>query len=99
MPAKPVSFHPDAVQETIAACDWYRERSRAASSAFLHEVEIAVRWIGTSPQRWPVGPSGTRHFPLRKFPYSVIYVEGEEIIHILAIAHGRRRPGYWKDRS
>ncbi len=37
-------------------------------------------------------------FPLSRFPYAVIYKENSTMIWILAVAHGHRRPGYWKER-
>jgi hypothetical protein len=35
---------------------------------------------------------------LAKFPYSVIYKEKDEVILIVAVAHAKRRPGYWRGR-
>jgi plasmid stabilization system protein ParE len=35
---------------------------------------------------------------LKTYPYAVVFREGEEEILILAIAHGKRRPGYWRKR-
>jgi hypothetical protein len=36
---------------------------------------------------------------LRRFPYLIVFREGMEGIEIVAVAHGRRRPGYWRDRA
>jgi hypothetical protein len=33
-----------------------------------------------------------------RFPYHVIYLEMATHIRILALAHDRRKPGYWKGR-
>jgi hypothetical protein len=35
---------------------------------------------------------------MRDFPYSVIFQEKGEAILIIAVAHAKRRPGYWKAR-
>jgi hypothetical protein len=35
---------------------------------------------------------------LRKFPYLIVYRQAEEGIEIVALVHGRRRPGYWRER-
>jgi hypothetical protein len=32
------------------------------------------------------------------FPYSVIFQEKEDIVLIVAVAHAKRRPGYWRGR-
>jgi plasmid stabilization system protein ParE len=39
-----------------------------------------------------------RHAPVKRFPYHVVYLEAESTIRILAVAHERRKPGYWKSR-
>lgn len=39
-----------------------------------------------------------RSLPLRSFPYVVIYQIGPDSLVINAIAHQRRRPGYWAKR-
>jgi toxin ParE1/3/4 len=41
---------------------------------------------------------GTRKFLLRRFPYAVVYRITESAIQVIAVAHGRRRPSYWKSR-
>jgi hypothetical protein len=35
---------------------------------------------------------------LRRFPFAIVYREKQDAIQILAIAHGHRRPKYWKRR-
>jgi|SRR5579872_2457094 len=41
---------------------------------------------------------GTRRIVLRRFPYLVVFRETTSGIEIIAVVHGRRRPGYWRDR-
>jgi plasmid stabilization system protein ParE len=98
MAAKPVLFHPQAAAEYEAAFDWYFERSALAASKFVSELNTAVEMIADGPQRWPSHIHGTRKFNLRRFPFIVVYQETSSSIQILAVAHGRRRPGYWKER-
>jgi len=57
-----------------------------------------MRAVAASPRRWPNYLHGTRKYVLDRFPYSVVYRELPSVIQVLAIAHGRRRPGYWKNR-
>ena len=33
-----------------------------------------------------------------RFPYVIFYAEYPERVHVLAVAHTSRRPGYWKKR-
>ncbi len=47
-----------------------------------------------APVRLPV-----RRVIVDRFPYAVVYRREREAIHILAIAHLRRRPNYWRRRE
>jgi plasmid stabilization system protein ParE len=98
MPPTPVEFHPEAIAEAVAAANWYRERSPRAGEAFLFEIDHAVDRIAEAPEAWPPYLYGTHRFLLRRFPFSVVYRRISNTIQIIALAHGRRRPGYWKGR-
>ena len=95
---KPLQFHLAAVEEAEAAVLWYGERSKSASSAFLAELERAFEFIPQRPETWPASILGTLRFLLRRFPFAIVYRVSEESIQIVAVAHGKRRPGYWKKR-
>jgi plasmid stabilization system protein ParE len=98
MAAKVVEFHDGAAEDIKNAVAWYGERSSKAAGDFIHEVEQAVRAIGEAPERWPKGKNNTRRFILWRFPFTIIYSEGERVITIWAVAHGSRRPEYWHHR-
>jgi len=96
--AKRLDIHPAALEELKSALVWYLERSEAAANNFAGELDAAIDLVVNSPRRWPGGEHGTRKFVLQRFPFAVIYRETEASIQVLAIAHGHRRPGYWKKR-
>ncbi|MFQ5683975.1 MAG: type II toxin-antitoxin system RelE/ParE family toxin [Candidatus Binatia bacterium] len=98
MAQRPVDVHPEAVAEAQAAYQWYRKRNETAAEAFLVELDRAVKLISDGPITWPVFLHGTRHFLLRRFPFSVVYREVSEVIQVVAVAHARRKPGHWKGR-
>jgi toxin ParE1/3/4 len=98
MASKEVEFHEEASLEYEAAFEWYLERSEAAAARFAGELSRAVAKIAEAPQRWPVGKTGTRKFFLSRFPFVIVYRELPSTIQVLAVAHGHRRPGYWKKR-
>ena len=93
-----VRLHPDAIAEASAAYEWYAERNLSAANAFIAELDHAISQIQTHPERWTMHFHGTRKFLFRRFPYEVIYRIADSAIQIIAVAHGRRRPGYWKSR-
>jgi plasmid stabilization system protein ParE len=98
MAAKPLAIHPAALAEFKSAVTWYLEQSETAANKFVGELDRAIDLMLAGPQCWPIGDWGTCKFALCHFPYAVIYRERKSDIQVLAIAHGHRQPGYWKDR-
>ncbi|MFH1630177.1 MAG: type II toxin-antitoxin system RelE/ParE family toxin [Pseudomonadota bacterium] len=98
MSSRKIDVHPEAVAEARAAAEWYRERSDSAANAFLAEIDHAIERISRGPEVWPLYVQGTRRFLLHRFPFSVVYREVLGNIQIVAVAHAKRRPGYWKRR-
>jgi plasmid stabilization system protein ParE len=80
------------------AYDWYFERNPDAAASFIREIEVALATISDTPFIWPSHIEGTRRCMLRRFPFSIVYRVKESNILIVAFAHGRRRPGYWRNR-
>jgi plasmid stabilization system protein ParE len=94
-----VEFHPGAQAELADARSWYRERSQIAARAFVTEVTRALRRISENPKAWPRTRSNEHRFVFKRFPYSIIYRIRCDEVFITAIAHHRRRPGYWRRRT
>jgi plasmid stabilization system protein ParE len=78
---------------------WYAERSAIAAEAFRAEVFETIELLSTNALMWPKGTDGTRQCLLHHFPYTVVYSIKNNIVTVLAIAHQRRQPGYWRERS
>jgi plasmid stabilization system protein ParE len=98
MAVKLLDLHPAALEEWKSAVAWYLERNETAAVNFVAELDHAVDLIAASPGRWPKGLRGTRRFVLQRYPFAIIYRERAADIQIVAIAHGHRRPSYWKNR-
>ncbi|HEY5870936.1 MAG TPA: type II toxin-antitoxin system RelE/ParE family toxin [Candidatus Tectomicrobia bacterium] len=41
---------------------------------------------------------GTRRYLFPHFPFSLVYRVRDEEIEIVAVAHHRKQPGYWRSR-
>lgn len=93
-------FHPHALAEYEAAAVWYAARSIDAALSFTAIVDAAIDGVCELPSAWPPWPgrADVRRRVLQRIPYSVIYLPHDEAITIVAIAHHRRRPGYWLRR-
>ena len=98
MDPRPIELHPDAIDEARAARLWYAERSSVAADAFMAELDQAIDKICEGPERWGPYLHGTRRYLLKRFPYLVVYRERPRELQVIAVAHAKRRPGYWRHR-
>ena len=95
---KTVRVEPEAKQELAAAAVWYEQRREGLGRELLAEVD-ARRLAGEgAPPR-----SGTRRAPRQRAGTTGVSVRGRvhrfgPVIRVIAIAHERRRPGYWHGR-
>ena len=95
--------HPEAVAEFDAAVGWYEEREPGIGLRFVDCTEQARKDISQWPSAAPsfmIAEDGTviRSKSVRGYPYRVIYSVEPDSIFILAYAHDRREPGYWRGR-
>ena len=96
-----VVVHDDASRELEEDAAWYEHREAELGSDLLEESTRALVTISEAPRVWPlVGRSHTiRRFHLTRFPYTVFYLVHEDELRILAFAHMRKKPGYWRSRT
>lgn len=92
------SIHPEAEAEFEAATNFYDGREEGLGNEFSIEVFAAIDLIIEFPDAWSKFTYRTRRFLCDRFPYSIIYGHTDEEITIYAVAHQKRKPGYWKDR-
>lgn len=92
---------PEAEEELRQAMLWYGERRAGLGVEFLGHVESALEDITSAPHRWPAWEHDAtyRRFVLRRFPYIVFYEVRGTTIEVVAVAHARREPGYWRSRT
>ena len=88
---------PAALEEVREAVAYYN-RERPGLGEDFREVDSTRDRIERSPQLWPPVSKRARMCRTKRFPYLVIYVRLETEIVVVAVMHGSRRPGYWKDR-
>jgi toxin ParE1/3/4 len=90
--------------ELVDAARRYEQEREGLGDAFLKQMDRAVAIILAAPERWPLARGvsilrGARRYPVHRFPYGVIYrLIGDGTVEIVAIAHNKRRPGYWGSR-
>ena len=89
-----------AREEFAAAVRWYEEQRPGLGGEFFDAVVHATSLIQAQPEIGASSPDHrTRRVLVQRFPYQVVYrVSADEIV-IVAIAHLKRQPGYWKRRA
>jgi plasmid stabilization system protein ParE len=95
MSSRHVDIHAEAIAEARL---WYREKSGSAAAAYFAALDLAVAAIAENPEMWPWYAHGTRRYILHRFPFYLVYRETADRLELIAVAHGRRKPGYWKNR-
>ena len=94
---------PEAVDELAEAAEWYRTQWPGLEMEFLTEVRRVLPLIETSPASFPrlldlPADLVIRRALLPRFPYAVVFMDLGMGVRVLAVAHGKRRPGYWLNR-
>ena len=102
--SKPFRAQDEAAQELDYAARWYEERRPGLGPRFLASLDATLDRVRRFPRAGAAVPGVTpdllvRRAPIKGFPYHVVYLETAEAIHILAVAHDKRRPAYWLHRA
>src|SRR5262245_1897764 len=81
------------------AVHYYESIGRDLAAGFLDAFEEAVALIARMPHAWSyyLRSHSVRFVKVHHFPYLLIYVVDDSIVTILAVAHERRRPFYWRN--
>ena len=93
-----LEFHPEATQELDDAAEWYLGRSTKAAQEFAFSIRNAMSEIQNQPARFAMIHGGLRTYRMLRFPFQIIFRIDLKSIFIVAIAHAKRKPGYWHER-
>lgn len=95
---KDVRFLEEALEEFLDQVAYYEERKKGLGERFRLAVQAATTLAATHPKLGSPWKLRTRRVFPKEFKFSVVYrVEPEELV-VLAVAHFRRRPTYWRRR-
>jgi toxin ParE1/3/4 len=97
------SLHPAAQQELLAEIEYLENKESGLGESFFSEVERRVRQATRFPasgapvlgfeERYDV-----RSFIVRTFPAAIVTASINGELVVIAVAHTRRAPEYWKSR-
>ena len=77
---------------------FYNEEQPGLGLSFSRNVRSAIEKITEFPQAWPKLGRKFRKCQVERFPFIIVYAIQESQIVVIAVAHQKRRPGYWKNR-
>ena len=101
---KPVRFNEFAEFELRRELRWYEDESPGLGDRLWRDIQAGVELIETYPGigervRRSRGVRETvRRFPLRDFPFFLIYREYSDYLELVALAHKSKDPNYWRTR-
>lgn len=97
---KPLRIHADAAVELDVAIEWYNQRQSGLGLALHAAVQSILDRIA---ERAHSGLTSDRpdyrFWKTHRFPYAVYWLELNDAVWVIAVAHTRQRPDYWKHRS
>jgi plasmid stabilization system protein ParE len=93
-----VRFLEPATAEIAEAIAYFDQQAGGLGDRFEREVENTVALIAEFPEIGSPLTKRIRKFRVRKFKHKVIYALDAEEIIIIAVAHHKKRPGYWRKR-
>jgi toxin ParE1/3/4 len=97
---KPIVINDEAADELDEAIGYYETKSPGIGLSLSAKVSEAFHRIQRNPQLYPFHKeTNVQKCFIQRFPYTVFYMELDEHIVVIAVAHQKRRPDYWKFRQ
>ena len=90
-----------AEKEIEEALEWYESERPGLGVELAVELEKTFRDLFQRPEAWPLWRPEYpyRKRPMERFPYVIFYRVTETEVRVLAVAHAKRKPGYWTRRT
>lgn len=96
-------FHSEAWDEFLAAVAWHDARAERAGRELARAVAKTLEQVDQFPASAPPYARMPARFDVRKigvsgWPYALVLATVGSNRLVIAIAHDKRKPGYWKRR-
>jgi toxin ParE1/3/4 len=87
--------------ELRAAANWYSDQEAGLGEEFVSDIDGTLESLAEGAHRPPIWRPGRPYQKvlIHRFPYIVFFIHDDEKVHVLAIAHRKRKPGYWLKRT
>lgn len=80
------------------AWTWYANESELAAERFSESIDNALKRIAQNATVFRFLDAKHQDCPLKRFPFRIVFRDLGDRIVVVAIAHAKRRPGYWRRR-
>ena len=100
---KSIRVDAEAEEEIAHAIDRYDAEREGLGAEFWDELRTAMWTLeAPGPECGPIiglpPELGVRRKLLVRFPYAIVFVEGDTFVRVISVMHGHRRPAYWRRR-
>ena len=89
----------EAQSDIRRAANYYEQSAPGLGREFIAEVKWTLERLGAYPEIGVLTRYSARKFPMRRFPYSIIYRVQIDYVLALAVTHQKRHPDFWLKRE
>ena len=91
-------FHPSAESEYLSQVAYYEEKRAGLGAYFISDFEGTMSKVMEKSKMYKQVEENIHLVSMKIFPFNLLYQELNDQVQVLAVAHKRRRPNYWKER-
>ncbi len=96
---KPLLIEPEAESDLYDAQSYYEHQQEGLGLDFLLCFEAAIEAISERPRSFPVVAKRTRRTLMKRFPYSILFVDLPEVVAVIGVFHAARDPKLTRRRA
>jgi plasmid stabilization system protein ParE len=91
---------PEAEEEIAHTAEWYESKRPGLGVEMVAVIEAAFEQIVDAPLACAVWRRGRpyREKIVERFPYIIFFTIDDAVVEVVAVAHTKRKPGYWLER-
>lgn len=93
-----VRLRPEAEQDAAEAALWYEANEPGLGAQFVDQVQITLKTIAEQPSAFTTVHKTVRRALVKRFPFGIFYKTDKDRAVVIAVMHGSRHPGAWKER-
>lgn len=85
-----------AQAEIEQAILWYENESSGLGNVFFDNLYDTLDFIADNPEASPLKFDNFHCKVMQVFPFLIFYQLNSDTVEVIAVAHQKRKPGYWQ---